>query len=113
VGEVTDLAELPPRISAAALAGACERCVETLDIFVSAYGAEAGNMGLRVVATAGVYVGGGIAPKILPVLRNGRFMAAFRDKAPQDQLVARMPVAVILNKQSALLGAAVHANHSR
>jgi glucokinase len=109
VGEVTDLAELPPRISEAAMSGACERCVETLDIFVSAYGAEAGNMGLRVVATAGVYVGGGIAPKILPALRNGRFMEAFRDKAPQDLLVAKMPVAVILNKQSALLGAAVHA----
>ena len=113
VGEVTDVADLPPRISESAMAGACERCVETLDIFVSAYGAEAGNLGLRVVATAGVYIGGGIAPKILPALRNGRFMEAFRAKAPLDYLVAKMPVAVILNKQSALLGAAVHANSNR
>ena len=113
VGSVDDLADLPPRITAAALAGACARCVETLDLFVSAYGAEAGNMGLRVVATAGVYIGGGIAPKILPALRAGGFMDAFRSKAPLDQLVANMPVAVILNKQSGLLGAAVHANGNR
>jgi glucokinase len=113
VGRVTDIAELPRRITEAALARACDRCVETVELFISAYGAEAGNMGLRVVATAGVYIGGGIAPKILPALRNGRFMEAFRAKAPLDHLVAKMPVAVILNKQSALLGAAVHANGNR
>jgi glucokinase len=113
VGRVTEITELPRRITEAALAGACDRCVETLDLFISAYGAEAGNMGLRVVATAGVFIGGGIAPKILPALRNGRFMEAFRSKAPLDHLVAKMPVAVILNKHSALLGAAVHANQNR
>jgi len=84
-----------------------------MDLFVSAYGAEAGNMGLRVVATAGVYIGGGIAPKILPALRAGGFIDAFRAKAPLDHLVAKMPVAVILNDQSGLLGAAVHANGNR
>src|SRR5687768_16923956 len=110
VGHVSDAAELPAKITASALAAECDRCVEALDLFVSAYGAEAGNMGLRVVATAGVYIGGGIAPRILPALRNGRFMEAFRAKAPLDGLVGRMPVAVILNKQSGLLGAAVHAN---
>jgi glucokinase len=113
VGDVTELADLPPRITSAALARTCDRCVETLDLFVSAYGAEAGNMGLRVVATAGVFVGGGIAPKILPALGNGRFMEAFRAKAPLDHLVSKMPVAVILNRQSGLLGAAVHANQNR
>ena len=113
VGHVSDAAELPPKITASALAAECDRCVEALDLFVSAYGAEAGNMGLRVVATAGVYIGGGIAPRILPALRNGRFMEAFRAKAPLDELVGRMPVAVILNKQSGLLGAAVHANQNR
>ena len=113
VGEVSDLSDLPPKITASALARQCERCVETLELFVSAYGAESGNMGLRVVATAGVYVGGGIAPKILPALREGRFMDAFRAKAPLDHLVSRMPVAVILNRQSGLLGAAVHANGNR
>jgi glucokinase len=113
VGAVSDAAELPARISAAALAGKCARCVEALALFVSAYGAEAGNIGLRVVATAGVYIGGGIAPRILPALRDGRFMDAFRAKAPLDSLVAKMPVAVILNPKSALLGAAVHASQSR
>jgi glucokinase len=110
VGPVSDPSELPPRITASALAGKCPDCVEAVDLFVSAYGAEAGNVGLRVVATAGVYIGGGIAPRILPLLRNGRFITAFRAKAPLDELVGRMPVAVILNKRSALLGAAVHAN---
>ena len=113
VGPVGDAAEMPARITAAALAGTCARCVEALDLFVSAYGAEAGNIGLRVVATAGVYVGGGIAPRILPALRNGRFMDAFRAKAPLDELVSGMPVAVILNRRSGLLGAAVHANGNR
>src|SRR5687768_14386174 len=107
VGPVSDASEMPARISAAALAGTCARCVEALDLFVSAYGAEAGNIGLRVVATAGVYIGGGIAPRILPLLENGRFMEAFRAKAPLDGLVSRMPVAVILNPKSGLLGAAV------
>jgi glucokinase len=113
VGHVTNVAELPPRITETAMAGTCEHCVETLELFIAAYGAEAGNMGLRVVATAGVYIGGGIAPKILPALRSGRFIEAFRAKAPLDHLVAKMPVAVILNKHSALLGAAVHANQNR
>jgi len=109
VGPVADVADLPAKITASALDGKCDRCVETLDLFVGAYGAEAGNIGLRVVATAGVYIGGGIAPRILPALRKGSFMEAFRAKAPLDHLVGRMPVAVILNKQSGLLGAAVNA----
>ena len=109
VGPVAAVADLPAKITASALDGKCDRCVETLDLFVGAYGAEAGNIGLRVVATAGVYIGGGIAPRILPALRKGSFMEAFRAKAPLDHLVRRMPVAVILNKQSGLLGAAVNA----
>jgi glucokinase len=86
--------------------------VETLDMFVSAYGAEAGNLALRTVATAGLYVGGGIAPRILPALQRGDFVASFRAKAPMDRLVSNIPVAVILNAKSGLLGAAVHANGS-
>jgi glucokinase len=113
VGLVSDPSELPARITASALAGKCPDCIEAVDLFVSAYGAEAGNVGLRVVATAGVYIGGGIAPRILPLLQNGRFIAAFRAKAPLDELVSRMPVAVILNKRSALLGAAGHASDNR
>ncbi len=109
VGDVEDLADLPARISASAAARRCPQCVETLDMFVSAYGAEAGNLALRTVATAGVYVGGGIAPRILEALRSGLFIEAFRAKAPMQDLVSRIPVAVILNAQAGLLGAAVHA----
>ena len=110
VGEVADASELPARISASAMEQRCPQCVEALEMFVSAYGAEAGNIALRTVATAGVFVGGGIAPRILPALQAGSFMAAFRAKAPMDQLVSRIPVAVILNARAGLLGAAVHAN---
>ena len=83
----------------------CDRCVEAFDIFLGAYGAEAGNIALRCVATAGVYIGGGIAPKILPALESGAFMDAFRDKEPMAHLVAAMPVSVILNLTRASLGA--------
>ena len=82
-----------------------------MDIFISAYGAEAGNVALRTVATAGVYVGGGIAPKILPVLQDGRFLEAFRAKEPMAHLVATMPVAVILNPDAGLIGAAAHGQY--
>jgi glucokinase len=102
-------AEQPAAISEAALSGGCDRCMEALDIFVEAYGAEAGNLGLRGVATAGVFVGGGIAPKILASLTDGRFMSAFRAKAPMTDLVAMMPVHVIVNPDAGLLGAAVAA----
>lgn len=109
VGVVDDVADLPARISRAAAERRCPQCVETLDMFVAAYGAEAGNIALRTVATAGVYVGGGIAPKILPLLESGLFLEAFRAKEPMADLVATIPVAVILNADAGLLGAAVHA----
>jgi glucokinase len=109
VGNVNDPAELPPRISLSAMTGRCPRCVEAMEMFVAAYGAEAGNIALRAVATAGVYVGGGIAPKILPLLQSGIFVDAFRAKEPLTDLVAMIPVAVILNPAAGLLGAALHA----
>jgi glucokinase len=96
-------------ISQAAMASQCDACAEALDMFVSVYGAEAGNLALRGVATAGVYIGGGIAPKILPALQNGRFIEAFRAKGAMSELVARMPVKLILNPETGILGAAVHA----
>jgi glucokinase len=101
--------ELPKRISRSAMEGRCGQCVEALELFVSAYGAEAGNIALRTVATAGVYIGGGIAPKILPALRAGAFLDAFRDKEPMAHLVATIPVAVIVNPDAGLLGAGVRA----
>jgi glucokinase len=102
--------EEPAAISQAALNGTCAQCMDALDLFVSAYGSEAGNLAMRGVATAGVYVGGGIAPKILPLLERGDFMEAFRNKPPMDEMLRRMPVRVILNAEAGLLGAAVYAN---
>ena len=109
VGAVDDLSDLPARISQAALEKKCPQCVEALSLFVAAYGAEAGNMALRGTATAGVFVGGGIAPKILPALRAGGFLEAFRAKEPLSAFVEAVPVSVILNEDAGLLGAAVGA----
>lgn len=102
-------AEQPPAIAEAALSRTCVNCAAALEMFVDAYGAEAGNLGLRGIATAGVFIGGGIAPKILPALQDGRFMAAFLAKAPMEELVSAMPVNVIVNPEAGLLGAAVAA----
>ena len=99
--------EAPAAISSAALERRCGGCVAALDLFVDAYGAEAGNLALRSLATAGVFVGGGIAPKILPALTTGAFMDAFRAKAPFEALLRRIPVRIILNAEAGLLGAAV------
>jgi len=110
VGPIDDPADLPAAISRSALQKRCERCVESLQMFVTAYGAEAGNLALRTVATAGIYVGGGIAPKILPMFESGLFIDAFRAKEPLSAFVATIPVAIILNPEAGLLGAAVHAN---
>ena len=94
-------------ISRAALEKKCPECVEALEMFVDIYGAEAGNLALRSLATGGVFVGGGIAPKILPALTDGRFMRAFLAKPPHVALLSSMPVHVIINTDAALIGAAV------
>ena len=83
-------------------------CAATLDIFASILGAEAGNLALKVVATGGVYLGGGIPPRILPILENGQFMRAFQAKGRLSDLMARIPVHVIINPKAALMGAAQH-----
>lgn len=93
-------------ISQAALAGECKMCVQALDLFVSIYGAFAGNMALVLKAIGGVYIGGGIAPKILEKLKDGTFIGAFMEKGRMSPLVATIPVRVILNDKTALLGAA-------
>jgi glucokinase len=105
-----DPAQAPSLISRAALERRCPGCVRALEIFVSIYGAEAGNLALRSVATAGLFIGGGIAPKILPALQDGRFLEAFCAKAPMAEFASLVPVSVILNQRAGLLGAAVHAN---
>ncbi len=104
-----DSPDAPAVMSRAAIERTCRSCVETLDLFVEAYGAEAGNLALRSVATGGVFVGGGIAPKILPLLTTGAFIRAFRTKPPLEPLLDAMPVTVILNPEAGLVGAAVFA----
>jgi len=89
--------------------GSSEICLETLRMFVSAFGAEAGNVGLKVLAAGGVYLGGGIAPKILKTLQSGEFAQAFLDKGRLSPLLEAMPVRIILDDSCALLGAAAFA----
>jgi glucokinase len=86
---------------------------DALDLMVSIYGAQAGNLALTVMATGGVYLGGGIAPKILPRLQEGAFLRAFTDKGRLSEVLERFPVRVILNELTALLGAARHAALAR
>jgi glucokinase len=93
-------------ISAAALAGEDLLAAESLDLFVSLYGAAAGDLALVVRATAGVWLAGGIAPKILPRLRTGPFLASFGDKGRLSEFVGRIPIRVVLEPRTALIGAA-------
>ncbi|MGH7167623.1 MAG: glucokinase [Nitrospiraceae bacterium] len=88
------------------LGGKAEICVQALDLFASIYGAEAGNLALKALALDGVFLGGGIAPKLLTKLKDGTFMRAFSSKGRYKRLMGTIPVRVILNQQTALLGAA-------
>jgi glucokinase len=99
-------ADAPGVISRAALAGECELCIQALDVFVSIYGAETGNLTLKVMATGGVYVGGGIAPRIVAKLKEPLFMKAFAAKGRMQELLEAVPVRVIVNERTALFGAA-------
>lgn len=99
-------------VSSAALAGESDLCVKALDLFVSIYGAEAGNLALKVRTLGGLYVGGGIAPKIIRKLRDGTFVKAFNDKGRLSPIMKTIPVRVILNPHTALLGAAHFASLS-
>ena len=97
-------------ITSVAAQGRSALCAQTLDLFVSLYGAEAGNVGLSYMATAGVYIGGGIAPKIADRLADGAFVRAFVSKGRMRSLLEAMPVKIVLNERTALLGAARHAS---
>lgn len=94
------------KITQQAFAGSCAACVETLQIWTEAYGAEAGNMALRVLPFGGVYVAGGIAVKILPKLKDGSFVRAFSDKMKLSTQLAKIPIFVVLNEDAPVLGAA-------
>ncbi len=93
-------------ISEAALAGRDPVCVHALSMFCDIYGAEAANLALKVLALGGVYLGGGIAPKILPTLTNGAFVKAFLSKGRLNEILRRIEVRVALNPAAGLLGAA-------
>lgn len=86
-----------------------ELCTRTLEIFTAAYGAEAGNLTLKVLALGGLYLGGGIAPKILKTMKGGKFMEAFVDKGRLSELLIQTPVQIILESRAALMGAAAFA----
>ncbi len=106
--EVDNLTDPVPLIANTALDPNtdCEICERTLEIFVSILGAETGNMGLNLLTTGGIYLGGGIPPRILPALEDSGFMHAFFNKGRLSELLAKIPVNVILNPKSALIGAA-------
>ena len=93
-------------VSEAALERSCERAELALGMFVEAYGAEAGNLALRALPGEGLYLGGGIAPRVRTALMTPRFLDAFRDKAPMTELMRRFPVQLILDSRAALWGAA-------
>jgi glucokinase len=96
-------------ITEMALSAKSEICEKAMDMFVSAYGAEAGNLALKVLSVGGLYVGGGIAPRIVEKLKDGTFMKAFTDKGRLSQLLINMPVRIILEPRAAQLGAAAYA----
>lgn len=96
-------------ISEAGLDGTSALCAKTLEVFMSIYGAEAGNLALKVLATGGVYVGGGIAPTLLKKFQDGTFMRGFVDKGRFQRFMRQLPVHVILEQRAGLWGAARYA----
>jgi glucokinase len=102
-------AEGPVAISRYALEGSDPLCVAAIDMFLAAYGAQAGNLALHVLATGGVYLVGGIARAMATRLRDGIFITAFRDKGRMGELLRRIPVNVVVNEHVGLIGAAVAA----
>ncbi len=99
-------ADPAPQVTAAALDGSCERAGLVVERFLSIYGAEAGNLALKTLAVGGVYVGGGIAPRLIARLRAGGFRDAFLDKGRLAPVLARIPLTVVLDDRCALWGAA-------
>ena len=98
---------LPEEVTESAMGNKCEQCTRTLDLFIEVLAAEAGNLGLRALATGGIYIAGGIAPNILPKLKSENFLATFLAKTPMKQLMSELPLHVVLNPDTGLLGAAI------
>ncbi len=102
-------ADPAPFITKTGLAKECPVCVQTLDLWTEIYGAEAGNLALKVLALGGVYVAGGIAVKILPKMQDGSFFKSFHDKWHFGEMLSNVPVSVVLNESAPLIGAAYEA----
>jgi glucokinase len=102
-------ADPAPFISKSGLDKSCPVCVETLNLWTAIYGAEAGNLALKVLALGGVYVAGGIAVKILSKMQDGTFINAFKDKWHFTEVLSNIPVSVVLNESAPLIGAAYEA----
>jgi glucokinase len=98
-----------PVIVSAAVEETADICADTLDLFMEILGGEAANLALKVLATGGVYIGGGIPPRILPQLESSRFMDVFCSKGRFSEMMETMPVYVIRNPKTALFGAAYEA----
>jgi glucokinase len=109
LAELTRHGDPAPVISQLAMEGRSPLCSHALELFVSLYGAEAGNLALKIMATGGVFLGGGIAPRIASKLKEPDFMNAFSAKGRMRPLLQDMPVRVIMNPKTALFGAARHA----
>ena len=105
-------ADAAPEITRLALAGECPICVQTLDLWVSLYGAEAGNLALKVLARGGVWVAGGIAVKIRKKMEDGAFFRAFCEKEKFGALLAQIPIHMVLNEEAPLIGAMSQAIHA-
>ncbi len=107
LGKISKTVDLAAQVSKTALEGDDYLCKQTMKLFVEAYGAEAGNLALKLLPYGGLYVAGGIAPKILPLLQAGNFMKAFRAKGRMSDLLELIPVYVVLNAKVGLIGAAL------
>ncbi|HEX3354053.1 MAG TPA: glucokinase [Terriglobales bacterium] len=99
-------ADAAREISERATSQSCPVCVATMDLWTEAYGSEAGNLALRALAFGGVYVAGGIAPKILSKMQDGKFFRAFCDKTKLGPVLSRIPIYVVLNEDAPVWGAA-------
>jgi len=109
--ELINNGDSPRLVSQLGLSGESAACAKTLQLFASIYGAEAGNIALKIFALGGVFIGGGIAPKILEVIKKGDFMESFRGKGRFAQLLSDIPVKVVLNDNTALLGSMYYARN--
>lgn len=109
IGKKDKTVDLAAEISKAALAGGDFLCEQAMNLFITAYGAEAGNLALKILPFGGLYLAGGIAPKVLPLLQQGAFMKAFCSKGRMRPVLEKIPVHVILDPKVALIGSALTA----